>query len=221
MPSVHFPNETSEYRAARNQLLDAEIALRRQTENVARLRRELPLGGRVREDYDFETLDGERRRLSELFEPGKNTLVVYSYMFGPAMKSPCPMCTSILDGLEGEAPHITQRVNLVAVAKSPPARIAEVARSRGWRNLRLLSSAGNGYNTDYQAENEKGDQLPMLNVFIRRDDGIYHTYGTELLFAPPDPGQDGRHADSIWPLWNVLDYTPDGRGTTWNPKLRY
>src|SRR5262249_42676171 len=107
------------------------------------------------------------------------------------------------------------------VAKSPPARIAEVARSRGWRNLRLLSSASNSYNADYQGENAKGDQLPMLNVFVKRDDGIYHTYSTELLFAPADPGQDGRHADSIWPLWNVFDYTPDGRGTTWRPKISY
>ena len=221
MPAVHFPGESAEYRSARDELLRSEIALRRQIEDVARQRRNLPLGGRIREDYVFQTMDDRDVRFSELFAPGKNSLVVYSYMFGPAAKSPCPSCTSIIDSLDGEAPHIEQRVNLVVVAKSPPSRIREVASARRWHNVRLLSSAHNSYNADYFAENEKESQLPMLNVFTKRDDGIYHTYGTELLYAPFDPGQDGRHVDMIWPLWNMFDYTPDGRGTTWGPKLSY
>jgi predicted dithiol-disulfide oxidoreductase (DUF899 family) len=97
----------------------------------------------------------------------------------------------------------------------------QVARERGWRHLRLLSSASNTYNRDYHGENEKGGQLPTLNVFARRDGRIYHTYCTELLFAPSDRGQDGRHVDPIWPLWNMLDLTPEGRGTAWYPKLQY
>jgi len=221
MATVHFPGESAEYRVARKELLQAEVALRRQIEDVARQRRELPLGGRIKEDYVFQTMDDRQVRLSELFAPGKNCLIVYSYMFGPKAKSPCTSCTSILDAVNGEAPHIVQRVNLAVVAKSPPARIAEVARERGWRNLHLLSSANNSYNADYFGEDEKESQLPMLNVFARRDDGIYHTYGTELLFAPSEPGQDGRHVDMIWPLWNMFDYTPEGRGTTWYPKLTY
>ena len=105
------------------------------------------------------------------------------------------------------------------VAKSPIQRIRAVARERGWNHLRLLSSAGNTYNHDYQGENEKGDQLPSLNVFARRDGKIHHFFNTELLFAPSEPGQDGRHVDLIWPLWNLLDFTPEGRGTDWRPKL--
>ena len=221
MDPVRFPNESLEYRAARDELLAAEVALRKQTEDVARRRRELPLGGRVKEDYVFETLDGQHVRLSELFAPGKDTLVVYSYMYGPAMKSACTSCTSILDGLDGQSPHIAQRVNFFVVAKSPPARIREIAAERGWRNLQLLSSAGNSYNADYHAEDEKGAQLPMLNVFVKRDGIVYHSYSSELFFAPSEPGQDGRHVDQIWPLWNMWDYTPDGRGSTWRPKLRY
>ena len=221
MHTTSFPGESAKYRAARDELLRAEVDLRRRSEDVARLRRALPLGGRVPEDYVFETLDGKPRRLSELFVPGKDSLVVYSYMFGPSQKSPCPLCTSILDALDGEAPHITQRVNLAVVAKSPPARIREVANGRGWRNLQLLSSANNSYNADYHGEDESGDQLPALNVFVKRDDGIYHSYATELLFSPSEPGQDFRHVDAIWPLWNVFDYTPDGRGEKWNPKLAY
>ena len=158
--------------------------------------------------------------MSELFRRDAS-LVVYSYMYGPAMAKPCPMCTCMLDSLDGAAPHAGQRVNLVVVAKSPIQRIRAIARERGWRNLRLLSSAGNSYNRDYRGEDAKGSQLPALNVFTRRGGKIYHAYCTELLFAPSDPGQNARHVDAIWPLWNLFDFTPEGRGTDWYPKLEY
>ena len=219
MHAVRFPNEKAAYRSARNRLLKAEIKLRRDVEKVAAMRRKLPLGCALKEDYVFD--EGTDVRLSELFAPGKDTLLIYSYMFGPQMTAPCPMCTSILDGLDGQAPHVTQRVNLAVVAKSPIERIREFTRARGWRNLRLLSSAGNTYNHDYHGETGTGDQIPTMNVFARRKGRIYHTWSSELLFVPPDRGQDGRHVDLIWPLWNLFDLTPDGRGRTWHPKLRY
>jgi predicted dithiol-disulfide oxidoreductase (DUF899 family) len=142
-------------------------------------------------------------------------------MYGPNMKAPCVSCTSILDGMNGAAKHATQRINFVVVAKSPLERIRATARERGWNNLRLLSSANNTYNHDYHGENAKGDQLPSLNIFARRGGKVHHFYHTELLFAPAEPGQDGRHVDMIWPLWNLFDFTPDGRGTDWYPKLTY
>ena len=218
--SVRFPGESEAYRSAREQLLDDEIALRRNMETVAAKRRKLPLGGEVPQDYVFDEEQGQVR-MSQLFSPGKDTLVIYSYMFGPQMAKPCPFCTSILDGLDGEAPHIMQRVNLAVAAKSPIARIREFARGRGWRNLRLLSSANNSYNHDYHAEKPNGDQIPALNVFVRRDGRIHHFYNTELLYAPPEKGQDGRHVDLIWPLWNMFDLTPEGRGEKWGPRLTY
>ena len=224
-----FPGESEAYRKARNELLEAEMNLRRSIESVAALRRKLPLGGALKEDYVFEegplglseSQEVRRTRLSELFHPGKDTLAIYSYMFGPRMQAPCVSCTSILDGLNGASPHVTQRVNFVAVAKSPIARMRTVARERGWNHLRLLSSAGNNYNLDYHGEDEKGDQLPSLNIFLRRDGKIHHSYHTELLFAKSEPGQDGRHVDMIWPLWNMFDFTPEGRGKDWYPKLKY
>lgn len=214
-----FPGESTEYRAARDRLLDAERELRRQQEQVATMRRDLPLGGLLKQDYVLD--EGSPVRFSELFAPGKDTLVIYSFMFGPRMKAACPMCTSILDALDGETPHVRDRVNFAVVAKSPIDRIRAFARERGWRNLRLLSSAANTYNTDYRAENSDGDQLPALNVFVRRNGRIHHFYGTELLYERPDPGQDGRHVDPIWPLWNLFDLTPEGRGTNWYPRLTY
>jgi predicted dithiol-disulfide oxidoreductase (DUF899 family) len=226
--NVRFPGESPSYRAARNKLLDAEIEMRRAIESVAAQRRALPLGGETPENYSFQEVVGveggeELRtvRISELFARGMNSLIIYSFMYGPEMAHPCPLCTSIIDGLDAEAPHVVQRVNLAIVAKSPIKRIREFAAERGWRNVRLLSSEGTTYNRDYQGENSAGDQMPALNVFVRRGEKIYHTYSTELLFAPSEPGQDGRHVDMIWPLWNLFDFTPEGRGEKWGPKLSY
>jgi predicted dithiol-disulfide oxidoreductase (DUF899 family) len=225
---IRFPGESDSYRAARDKLLAAEIELRRTVESVAAQRRKLPLGGEVPQDYVFEELiraDAVEKkravRMSDLFVDGKDTLILYSFMYGPEVARPCPLCTSIIDALDGEAPHVVQRANLAVVAKSPIKRIGEFAAERGWRHLRFLSSEGSSYNHDYQGENATGDQMPALNVFVRREDKIYHSYSTELLFAPAEPGQDGRHVDMIWPLWNLLDLTPEGRGQKWTPKLAY
>jgi len=218
---MKFPNESKPCRAARNRLLRAEIGLRRQVEKVAAMRRKLPAGGKVPQDYVFEGGEPARRvKLSELFGD-RDTLVAYSFMYGPKMAHACPMCTSMLDGLDGSAPHIAQRTNLVVIAKSPLARVLEFAHGRGWSNLRLLSSAGNDYNRDYRGEGPDGAQWPMLNVFVRRRGAIRHFYGTELLFAKTERGQNNRHVDMLWPLWNLLDFTPEGRGRDWYPKLQY
>jgi predicted dithiol-disulfide oxidoreductase (DUF899 family) len=218
--SARFPGESPEYRAARDRLLEAEAELRRQTEAVAELRRALPPGGVVPQDYLFEE-DGGEVRLSDLFGPDHDTLAIYSFMYGPEMEEACPSCTSILDSLDGSAPHLAQRIALAVVAKSPEPRIRAFAQERGWRHLRLLSSAGNDYNHDYHGEAPDGSQTPMLNVFTRRDGEIRHFWGTELFQAAREPGQDPRHVDFIWPIWNVLDVTPEGRGTDWSPRLEY
>lgn len=217
---MKFPNESGAYRKARNALLEEEIALRRQIEALAARRRKLPPGGEMPQDYVFEGEQGTVR-LSELFTRG-STLIAYSFMYGPKMEKACPSCTSIVDALDGTAPHVVQRANLVVIARSPLQRFLEHARTRGWRHAKLLSSAGNSYNRDYHAETADGSQMPMLNVF-RKDGGkVRHFWGSELLDAKTeDPSQDPRHVDAIWPLWNVLDVTPEGRGTDWNPKLAY
>jgi predicted dithiol-disulfide oxidoreductase (DUF899 family) len=225
MHDRRYPGESPAYRTARDALLVAEVELRKRLEDVARLRRALPPGGVVPEDYVFEEADGaggtRRTRLSELFRPGKDTLVVYSFMFGPEWENACPMCTSFLDSLDGSAPHLAQRIDLAVVAEAPLARIREWADGRGWRRLRLLSAHGNGYNRAYFGEDPAGEPIPYMNVFRRRDGRIEHFYGTEMLFVPPESGQNNRHIDLMWPLWNVLDLTPEGRGETWYPRVRY
>lgn len=227
--AMRFPGETSEYRAARNRLLKAERDLRGRVEQVAVMRRELPLGGQVPEDYLFEEgatdltgIDTVRSvRLSGLFRDHLDTLVLYSFMFGPDMPQACPMCTSFIDGLNATAQHFEQRANLAIVAKSPIGRLRDFARGRDWTHLRLLSSAHNTYNRDYHGENPEGGQVPSLNVFARRSGKIHHFFNTELVFLPGDEGQNQRHIDMAWPLWNLLDFTPEGRGTDWFPRLSY
>jgi predicted dithiol-disulfide oxidoreductase (DUF899 family) len=233
--SMQFPNESSAYRVARNTLLDKELALRRATEAVAVARRALPPGGQVPEDYVFTGRIAKDSTgsicLSELFAPGLDTLVVYSFMFprsrsddrpGPAVgetaaltlqDGPCPSCTALLDQLDGAARHLNHLINFVVVAKTSASRLLTFADERGWRYLRLLSSASNNYNRDYHGETQEAAQQPMLNVFRRSGDGIRHFWGSELLDEPTDPGQDMRHTGTLEPMWNMLDLTPEGRGT--------
>jgi predicted dithiol-disulfide oxidoreductase (DUF899 family) len=221
----HFPNESAAYRKARNKLLKAEIGLRREVEAVAKLRRALPLGGEVPEDFVFqepaEVIGMKKVKLSELFAPGKDTLILYSYMYSQSMQNPCPMCTSIIDSLDGAALHLGQRVNLAVVAKSPLPRILTFARNRGWKNLKFLSSAENSYNRLYHGEDAEGHQTPAMNVFVKKDGKVRHSWASELMFAKAGKGQSPRHVDMIWPLWNMLDLTPEGRGKDWYPKLSY
>jgi predicted dithiol-disulfide oxidoreductase (DUF899 family) len=222
MTDSRLPGESDEYRAARDELTAAEHELTAATEKVAALRRALPPGGLVPEDYVFTEGPDDLERdlperqvsLSGLFG-SHDTLVLYSFMYGPLMDEGCPMCTSLLDGLNGSAPDIERRVSFGVVASSPLERLRAYARDRRWDRLRLLSSAGSRYNRDYLAETADGEQRSVMNVFTRRDGEIRHFYATEK--GPTAPGQDDRHVDLLWPLWNVLDLTPGGRPSSWRP----
>jgi predicted dithiol-disulfide oxidoreductase (DUF899 family) len=240
---IAFPGESPEYRAVRDRLLEQEVELRRAMEAVAATRRELPPGGVVPEDYVFQGAgpDGAPAdvRLSELFAPGKDSLAIYSFMFprdpgdqrpGPVTgqtallpldEGPCPSCVALLDQLEGAAEHAGQHLNLAVVAKSSLPRILRFAEERGWRRLRILSSAANTYNRDYLAQTADGDQRPMLTVFHRNGDLIRHFWSSELFYAPSDPGQDPRHVGTLEPVWNLFDLTPEGRPSDWEEQLSY
>jgi predicted dithiol-disulfide oxidoreductase (DUF899 family) len=238
MAHLQYPNESAAYRAARNALLEEEIALRARIEAVAAQRRALPPGGKVPEDYVFErigkTLMPEKVKLSELFGP-HDTLILYSFMYGPERALPCPGCTHLLDGIDGAARHLNQRVAFHVVAKSPIARLAAFCHERGWEHMSLLSTAGNSYDADYFGDTSKlskemraqfkvkdGEDWDetIFNVFKMTDDGIRHFWGSEMAFAPSAPNQHHRAGDLADPLWNLLDMTPQGRGD-WFPKVNY
>jgi predicted dithiol-disulfide oxidoreductase (DUF899 family) len=236
--SITFPGESAAYRAARQALLEREIELRRALEDVARARRELPPGGVVPQDYTLRGAEGPVR-LSQLFAPGRDSLVVYHMMFprdpgdtrpGPASgetarlpldQGPCPSCVALLDQLDGTAEHVEPLLNFVVVARAPIEQLLTFARERGWRRLRLLSAAGTSFPRDYHAETPEGASRPMLNVFRREGDVVRHFWGSELFYAPTEPGQDPRHVGTIEASWNIFDLTPEGRREDWDEQLCY
>ena len=232
---VTFPNESPGYRVARDKLLEREVRLRREMESVAAEIRALPPGGAVPEDYEFDHIGSQgtpaKVRLSELFRPGTDALILYHFMFPrhptdtrpgpssgpsaalPLAEGPCPSCTALLDNWEGAVPHVEGLgVNIAAVAKAPIDRVAAFAAHRGWRNLKLLSAANTSFKRDYHGEDEKGQQAPILTVFHRGADGVIRlSWASELLFAPAEAGQDPRHVGTVEPMWTLLDLTPGGR----------
>jgi predicted dithiol-disulfide oxidoreductase (DUF899 family) len=215
---IRHPNESAEYRAARQELLVEELELRRRAEEVATHRRDLPAGGEVPQDYAFTAEDGTEITLSELFGD-HDTLIVYSYMFGPERAAPCPMCTSMMGGIDHKIADIRQRVAIAFTARSPIERLTEAKRARGWTDLPVYSDASGDYTRAYVSA-EDGD-APAFNVFTRRDGAIRHFWSDEIGMDMADPGQDPRSAVEMEPLWLLLDIVPEGRGTDWHPSLSY
>jgi predicted dithiol-disulfide oxidoreductase (DUF899 family) len=223
---TRLANESAEYVARREELRLAEIDLMRHRERVAELRRGLPPGATV-QDYAFEEgpadLDAgdapvRTVRLSELFtEPGRS-LVVYHLMLGKLETAACPMCTMWIDGFNGVARHLAQNVDLVIVAAADPATLRAHARSRGWRNLRLLSAGSGTFKYDLGSEDAEGDQDSTVSVFRRDPDGtVRHVYTAHPRMSEEI---DQRGIDLLSPVWHMLDLTPEGRGD-WYAELTY
>lgn len=209
MATITFPNESLEYRTARNDLLEQEIALRRETEAVAGQRRQLPPGGAVPVDYTFQRTgtDGqvESVRISELFSDGKDTLAIYSLMFGPDRERPCPFCSRLLQQLDSGADQVNQAIDFVVAARSPIERIEAAARDKGWQRLRFVSSGASTYNLDYHGSSPDGDDSGILNIFHKDGDTIRHVWSDEFAGEGFDP------IDLLLAHGNMLDLTPAGR----------
>lgn len=214
---VRFPGESADYREARIALLAEEIELRRHIERVAVQRRALPDGGIVPKEYQFVGEDGHVS-FADLFGD-KQTLAVYSMMFGPQRARPCPMCSSLLAAWDGEALDVDQSISLVVTARSPIDRLAAFKRERGWQHLRLYSDLDGDFTRDYVSADDA--DVPGFSVFTKRDGTIRHFWSGEMGGSTADPGQDPRGAPDLMPLWTILDTTPEGRGTDWYPTLSY
>jgi predicted dithiol-disulfide oxidoreductase (DUF899 family) len=206
MSDLRYPNESREYRIAREALLKEEEALVRKVKSVAEQRRNLPPGGQLKEDYVFEWATdgrvGEQVRFSELFGD-KNTLLLYSFMYGPNWDNPCPSCTSLVDGYDRTWYQVSRHAAFVAIAKAPPARINAWARQRGWSQIPLVSGSKSTYQADYKCQGDSDDmQWPVMHVFRRQHGTILHFWGTESMM---------NHLDTVWAYWNLMDFTPEGR----------
>ncbi|MGI9385707.1 MAG: DUF899 family protein [Methyloligellaceae bacterium] len=215
--------ESTDYKAARDELLKAEIGLKNERERVAEMRRALALDGQV-EDYVFKEgpadLDQDgpivEVRLSELFEKPDKPLMIYQYMFGGAQANPCPMCTLWMDGFNGLARHLAEVANVALVAEAEIADFRALGRQRGWRGLRLVSSENTTFKADLNFENADKAQWPGVSVFVLKDGAVWHSYSASAIMSE----NEFRGLDMLNPLWNLLDLTPEGRGD-WMPKMTY
>jgi predicted dithiol-disulfide oxidoreductase (DUF899 family) len=216
MSKRRFPNESQAYRDARAALLKDEQALVAKTKAVAEKRRKLPLGGMLKEDYVFRRASdgkvGEPVKFSELFGE-HDTLLLYSFMFGPSWDKPCPSCTSLVDGFDRSAYQVTRDAAFVAIAKAPAERIAAWAKERGWSQIELVSGFESPFQADYRCQGENDDmQWPVMHVFTKRDGEIFHFWATET---------NSNHVDTVWPYWNLMDFTPGGRPDRDTPPQRF
>jgi predicted dithiol-disulfide oxidoreductase (DUF899 family) len=223
---TNLPNESPEYLSKREEVRLAEIELMKQRERVAELRRQLPKGATI-QDYEFlegpAALDAgdepvRKVRLSELFTAPDRALVIYQFMFGKKQSSPCPMCTAWIDTFNGIAHHLAQSIDLAIVAAADPATLRAHARTRGWDKLRLLSAGESTFKYDLGSEDREGQQDSTVSVFTKDSDGtLHHFYSGHPRLAPDI---DTRGIDELNPIWNILDLTPQGRGT-WDASLDY
>ena len=209
MTEPRYPNESQLYRDARAALLREEQELVDKVKAVAAKRRELPLGGELKEDYVFRWAShgkvGRHVKFSDLFGD-KPTLLLYSFMFGPNWDNPCTSCTSLVDGFDRTSYQVTRDAAFVAIAKAPAERIDAWARERGWSQIDLVSGYQSTFQADYKCQGDSDDmQWPVMHVFRKRDGKIFHFWATEL---------SGNHVDTVWPYWNLMDFTPEGRPDT-------
>ncbi len=225
-PQTNLQNESEAYLARREELRLAEIDLMRQREKVAEMRRHLPPGAVV-QDYVFQegpaNLDAGDTpirdvRLSHLFTGPNRSLVVYHLMYGKKQARPCPMCTMLIDGWSSIDHHLAQNVDVVIVAAAPPADLRSHARNRGWNRLRLLSCGDNTFKRDLRSEDDEGRQDSTVSVIAKDPDGtLRHTYTAHPAMSP-EIRQRG--LDLLFPVYNILDLTPQGRGD-WYGALDY
>jgi predicted dithiol-disulfide oxidoreductase (DUF899 family) len=215
MAEPRYPNESAAYRKALNALLEEEKSLITKVKAVAELRRKLPLGGKLKEDYVFlganEGSLGKEIRFSELFGD-KRTLLIYSFMFGPNWDHPCPSCTSLIDGFDRASISVTRHAAFTVVAKAPAQKLHAWAKSRGWSQIHLVSAERTDYLQDYRCQDDDSDTTLQagMHVFTKQDDGIYHFWASET-----------QAMDMVWAYWNLMDMTPEGRPDVLTPPQNF
>jgi predicted dithiol-disulfide oxidoreductase (DUF899 family) len=165
-PAKHQIATREEWLTARLELLGAEKALTRQSDDLARRRRQLPWV-RIDKAYRFDTNEGAAS-LADLFR-GRSQLLVYHFMFGPEYLAGCPSCSAIADGFNGFVSHLAQRdVTLCAVSLAPLAKLQAFKQRMGW-NFPWASSGPSDFNFDFNVSTtEEQERVGNLEYNFRR-----------------------------------------------------
>ena len=213
MSELRYPNESEAYRDAREALRKEEQELHDKVKAVAAKRRTLPPGGELKEDYVFQWANdgkvGQRVKFSELFGE-KPTLLLYSFMFGPSWDKPCPSCTSLMDGFDRAWYQVSRDAAFAGIAKAPAEKIDAWARQRGWSQIPLLSGYESPFQKDYKCQGDTDDmQQASMLAFGKRDGRIFLFWSAE------------GSVDTVWPYWNLMDFTPEGRPDRLTPPQNF
>jgi predicted dithiol-disulfide oxidoreductase (DUF899 family) len=242
----HKIGTRDEWLAARLDLLDAEKALTRRSDELARRRQELPWV-RIDKEYVFDTDEGTAT-LPDLFR-ARSQLLVYHFMFGPEYSAGCPACSAIADGFDGSVVHLANHdVMLWAVSQAPLAKLLDYRQRMGW-SFPWASSYGSDFNSDFQAGYSKTQQRSGVGEYNFREFDLRSaaevgdqrpfaewaaTTGTDwATYTRQAPGmsafalEDGivyhtysayaRGLDGLWDMYQWLDRAPRGRNEARTP----
>src|SRR5881409_313250 len=162
----HKTGTREEWLAARLELLEAEKALTRRSDELAQWRQELPWV-RIEKDYYFETEQGTAS-LADLFR-GRLQLLIYHFMFGPDYTAGCPSCSAIADGFNGSVVHLANHdVTLCAVSRAPLAKLQAYKQRMGW-SFPWASSLGGDFNYDFNVSLTEQQQRDGVEYNYRRE----------------------------------------------------
>ena len=238
----HKIGTREEWLADRLQLLEAEKALTRRGDELARMRQELPWV-RIDKEYRFETDEGTAS-LADLFS-GRSQLLVYHFMFGPDYTAGCPSCSAIADGFNGSAVHLANHdVTLCAVSRAPLAKLQAYKQRMGW-SFPWASSFGGDFNYDFHVSHTEDEwrsgatEYNFRDVDLRIPEGQENPFIAEITasvgtdwptYRREGPGmsafaiEDGvvyhtysayeRGIDVLWGMYQWLDRAPRGRNET-------
>ncbi len=184
----------AEWQVARETLLEREKAATQALDALAAARKRLPVVP-VDKPYQFDSPQGPCS-LADLFE-GRKQLITYHHMLKPNDPKPCAGCCMCVDGF-GHAAHLHARdTTLALVSSAPQDEIQSFKKRMGWSWPWYTST--DSFSADYGVTGGFG-----LNVFVRNDRGIYHSYFTTH-----------RGVEQLGSVWSLLDLTPLGRQELW------
>jgi predicted dithiol-disulfide oxidoreductase (DUF899 family) len=118
-----------------------------------------------------------------------------------------------MDGFDRAWYSVSQDMAFAAIAKATPEQIDAFARERGWSQIPLVSGHASPFQADYLCQDENDDmQRPVMLSFVKRGGKIHLTWATEIM---------NNHVDTVWPYWNLFDFTPQGRPNRATPPQRF